>query len=416
MSPLLVLFTAVSSLGANKMRAGLTLLGIVIGVASVIALMAIGRGAQKSVTQRIEGLGTNLLFVQPGATSEGGIFFGLGSATTLTLEDAAALEDPVFAPAVLKTAPETQVSAQLKAGSKNTRSQILGVTSSYLEVRDYSLQSGRGVSPADVLNRSEVAVLGTGVAETLFGAVDPVGAEMRINGRLFTVVGVLESRGGSAMGNEDDRVLVPVTTAYYRLSTRRTAQGDVNVQSINVQAVDAASMEDAAAQIGTVLRLRHRLAAGEDDDFTVTSQEETIATLEETTQTFVVFLGAIAGISLLVGGIGIMNIMLVSVTERTGEIGIRRALGAKQRDITLQFVTEATLLSIGGGLIGVATGAGIALAIDGRTLGGQTFYTVLTTETAVLALLVSAAIGLFFGIYPALRAARLNPIDALRSA
>ncbi|NQU96331.1 MAG: ABC transporter permease, partial [Chloroflexi bacterium] len=314
------------------------------------------------------------------------------------------------------TAPETQLGAQVKAGSKNARTRVLGITSSYLDVRNYSLHSGRGVSPADVLNRSEVAVLGSRVAQTLFGVMDPVGAEVRINGRLFTVVGVLESRGGSALGIEDDQVLVPITTAHYRLSTRRTAQGDVNVQSINVQAVNAASMEDAAAQIGTVLWLRHRLGADDEDDFTVTSQQETIETLEETTQTFVIFLGAIAGISLLVGGIGIMNIMLVSVTERTGEIGIRRALGAKQRDITLQFVTEATLLSIGGGLIGVATGAGIALAIDGRTLGGQTFYTVLTTDTAVLALLVSAAIGLFFGIYPALRAARLNPIDALRSA
>jgi len=416
MNPLLVLFTAFASLGANKMRAGLTLLGIVIGVASVIALMAIGRGAQKSVTQRIEGLGTNLLFVKPGAASERGMFMGLGSATTLTLEDAAALENPVFAPAVLRTAPETQLGAQIKAGRENAYTQVMGVTSSYLDVRNYSLYSGRGVSPADVLNRSEVAVLGSRVAETLFGEVDPVSAEIRINGRLFTVVGVLESRGGSAMGIEDDRVLVPITTAHYRLSRNRTPQGDVNAQSINVQAVDAASMEDAAAQVATVLRLRHRLGAEDDDDFTVTSQQETIETLEETTQTFVMFLGAIAGISLLVGGIGIMNIMLVSVTERTNEIGIRRALGAKQRDIMFQFVAEATMLSIGGGLIGVGAGAAIAMAVDGRSIGGETFQTTLSTEIAILALVVSAAIGLFFGIYPAVRAARLNPIEALRHA
>jgi len=415
-NPLLVLFTALASLGSNKMRAGLTLLGIVIGVASVIALMAIGRGAQKSVTQRIEGLGTNLLFVKPGATSERGMFMGLGSATTLTLEDAAALEDPVFAPAVLTTAPETQLGAQIKAGRENAYTQVMGVTSSYLDVRNYSLDSGRGVSPADVLNRSEVAVLGSRVAETLFGEVDPVDAQVRINGRLFTVVGVLESRGGSAMGIEDDQVLVPITTAHYRLSRSRTPQGDVNAQSINVQAVDAASMEDAAAQVATLLRLRHRLGADDDDDFTVTSQQETIETLEETTQTFVIFLGAIAGISLLVGGIGIMNIMLVSVTERTNEIGIRRALGAKQRDIMFQFVVEATMLSIGGGLIGVGAGAAIATAVNGRSIGDDMLQTAIGGDIAVLALGVSAAIGLFFGIYPAVRAARLNPIDALRHA
>jgi putative ABC transport system permease protein len=228
------------------------------------------------------------------------------------------------------------------------------------------------------------------------------------------VVGVLEPRGGSALGLEDNQVLVPITTAYYRLSGGRTSQGDVTVQAINVQVQDGAGLEDAVREVTGLLRVRHRLAAGDDDDFTVTSQEETIETLNETTSTFVVFLGAIASISLVVGGIGIMNIMLVSVTERTREIGIRRAVGARRRDVLSQFLTEATLLSAGGGLLGVAAGAGLSRLLDGRAFGDQEFQTVFSGDIMALALLVSAAIGLFFGLYPAVRASRLDPIQALR--
>ena len=412
MNPLTILRTALSSLGANKLRAGLTLLCIVIGVAAVISLMAIGRGAQQAVTAGIESLGTNLLFVRPGASSQGGVFGGLGSASTLTLDDAYAILDPVFAPSVEAVAPELRTSGQVVAGRENTFTQIIGVTPEYQFVRNFPIDSGQFISPGQVQNRSEVVVLGSRVSETLFGFRDPVGQAVRINGRRFTVIGVLQSMGGGALGIFDDQVLVPITTAYYRLASQRTAQGGVSVQTVNVQVHSSSAMDDAIQEIATVLRLRHRITG--EDDFTVSSQQETIETLEETTNTFVVFLGAIASISLLVGGIGIMNIMLVSVTERTREIGIRKAMGAKRRDILLQFVSEATLLSLGGGGIGVLLGLVLSRLLDGRSLGGQSFQTVFSGDIAILALVVSAAIGLFFGIYPAMRAARLHPIEALR--
>ena len=405
MRPLTTFRTALSSLGANKLRAGLTLLGIVIGVAAVISLMAIGRGAQDTITSRIESLGTNLLFVRPDSTDR-------GSVSTLTLEDSYALLDPLFSPHVAAVAPELTASGQVEAGRENTFTQVVGVTHDYLGVRNFDMATGQFISQAHVDNRSDVVVLGSQVAETLFGFRDPVGQLARINGRQFSVIGVLESRGGSALGNQDNQVIVPITTAYYRLSSQRTVQGGVSVQSINVQAADGASMDEAVQEIALVLRLRHRITG--EDDFTITSQEETIETLEATTDTFVVFLGAIASISLIVGGIGIMNIMLVSVTERTREIGIRKAMGAKRRDILLQFVSEATFLSLGGGLVGVVLGLALSRALDGRDLIGQTFQTAFSGDVALLALAVSAVIGLFFGIYPAIRAARMHPIEALR--
>ena len=411
MSPLTILSTALSSLGANKLRTALALLGIVIGVAAVISTMSVGRGAQEAVTANIESLGTNLVFVRPGDADLGGIFGGQGSATTLTLEDAYALLDPVFAPSVEDVAPELTTTGQVVAGRENTFAQILGTTPEYLSVRNNSMASGQFISPAHVRNRSEVAVLGSQIAETLFGFRDPVGQKVRIQGRQFTVVGVLESRGGGRL-SIDDQVLVPVTTAYYRLASQRTSQGDVTVQAINVQVRSVDEIDGATQEVAALLRLRHRITG--EDDFTISSQQDTIETLEDTQDTFVVFLAAIAGISLLVGGIGIMNIMMVSVTERTREIGIRKAMGAKRRDIQFQFVSEATLLSLGGGGVGLLFGWLVSDLLDGRSLGGQTFQTAFSGEIAVLALAVSAAIGLFFGIYPAIRAARLHPIEALR--
>ena len=407
MSPLAILRSALSSLGANKLRTGLALLGIVIGVAAVIGAMAVGRGAQEAITSRIQSLGTNLLFVRPEASGQ-----AQGFTSTLTLDDAYALLDPVSAPSVAAVAPELSTAGQIVAGRENTFAQVIGVTPEYQFVRSNSVGSGQFISAAHVGNISEVAVLGSQVAEDLFGFRDPVGQNVRINRRQFAVVGVLESQGGSVLGNLDNQVLVPITTAYYRLASQRTTQGSITVQAINVQVESADIMDDAIQQIATVLRLRHRVTG--EDDFTVTNQQEIIETLEETQETFVILLGAIAGISLLVGGIGIMNIMLVSVTERTREIGIRKAVGAKRRDILYQFVSEATLLSFGGGVAGAVLGVTLSRLLDGRNLGGRTFDTAVSGDITVLALAVAAAIGLFFGIYPAVRASRLHPIEALR--
>ena len=405
MNPLTVLITALSSLGSNKLRTSLALLGIVIGVAAVISTMAIGRGAQEIITSRIQSLGTNLLFVRP-------VFTAQDAFSTLTLEDAFALQDPVFSPSVAAVAPELSTSAQLVAGRKNTYSQVVGITPEYQFVRDYPISSGQFVSAMHIQNVSEVAVLGSQISETLYGFRNPVGQNLRINGRQFTVIGVLKSKGGTALGNLDNQVLVPITTVYYRLNSNRTTTGDIAVQTINAQIRNLDEIETAVQEIATLLRLRHRLSG--DDDFTISSQQETIETLEDTQETFVIFLAAIAGISLLVGGIGIMNIMMVSVTERTREIGIRKAMGAKRRDILYQFVSEATLLSLGGGIIGAVIGITLSSVIDGQNFGGQTFNTSVSSDITLLAVTVAAAIGLFFGIYPAARAAALHPIDALR--
>ena len=400
MSLIQTINTAIASLGANKLRAGLALLGIVIGVTAVITLMSIGRGTTEQITGIIQGLGTNLLFVQPEGEGQ------------LTLGDANALVDPVYAPTVLASAPEIRTFATLVAGRENTNAQVVGVTPVYLTARNLDLASGMFIKSQHVDNRDEVIVLGSNVAEQLFQNRDPVGEYVRVNARRYRVIGLLESQGGGGFGTFDTQVLIPITTAYYRLSGERTLTGDVAVNLINVQVRDLEDIDRSIEETSGVLRLRHRIT--EEDDFTVISQQSTIETLEETTNTLVVFLGIIAGISLLVGGIGIMNIMLVSVTERTREIGIRKAMGAKRRDILFQFVAEATVLSIGGGLLGAAFGYWMTNAVDGRTLGTQTFNTSFSNEFAALALIVSAGIGLFFGIYPAVRASRLHPIDALR--
>jgi putative ABC transport system permease protein len=413
MKALSILRMAFSSLGSNKVRTFLTVLGVVIGVMAVITLVSIGRGTQRSITSRIESLGTNLLFVTPGSVSVGGISQQAGSASTLTVDDAYALLDSPLAPSVEAVAPELQTRAQIKAGRTNFNVSVVGVTPEYRTVRNLTVNDGEFINQGQVDGASQVVVLSPTLVQRLFGFNNPIGQYIRIGGREFTVIGVLKSAGtGAAFAQQGNQVYVPITTAYYRLASQRTTSGEVSAQTINVQVRSTDEMDGAVEQVTTVLRLRHRLTG--DNDFQISSQEETISTLKETTSIFVIFLGAIAGISLLVGGIGIMNIMLVSVAERTREIGIRKAVGAKRRDILFQFVTEATLLSLTGGGIGLLFGWLAATFINGRTVGSTTLNTWMTMDIAVLAVAVSVAIGLVFGVYPAFRAARLHPIQALR--
>ncbi len=396
-----ILRTAIYSLGANRLRAALALLGIVLGVCSVIVLMAIGRGSTDRITDLITGLGTNLLFVS-----------STGSGEPLTLDDAMALSDPLFTPSIGSVAPSINTFGSFVAGNQNTNAVVNGVTPEFLEARNLEIGSGTFVSAPYIDSRAEVVVLGSQLSEDLFGNQDPTGGYVRLNGRRFRVVGVLAAQGGGGFGSLDGQAFIPVTTAYYRLSDQRTPSGAIEVTQISASAKSVEVIDQAIDEIEGVLRLSHRIT--EADDFLIINQQEILDTFEETNQTMVIFLGAVAGISLLVGGIGIMNIMLVSVTERTREIGVRQAMGAKRRDIMAQFVTEAVFLTFGGGLMGVAVGMGLAFVIDDRELIGTVWSTRVTNEIPVLALIVSVAIGLFFGIYPAVRAARLNPIDALR--
>jgi putative ABC transport system permease protein len=402
--------TALTALTTNKMRSALTVLGIIIGVTAVISLMSIGEGSQAAITSRIESLGTNLLYVRAGASTTGLVRGAQGSAATLTLEDADAIAELSSVAAV---APQTSTFAQIVAGSENTNTQIVGTTPEYLSVRNYEMAEGDFITDAQVEAKSLVAVLGSSVAETLFGDTSAVGQYVKINSRQFKVIGVLESKGSTGLGSQDDVVIAPITTVQYRLASSQTVSGQKTVQTIYVQAVSSKETDTVVQQIISLMEQRHNITNGE-DDFTVTSQQETIDTLKESTQVWVILLGAIAGISLLVGGIGIMNIMLVSVTERTREIGIRKALGAKRRDILLQFLVEAALMSLLGGAIGVFVGWGFSTLISGMSIGGTTIETVMSVDIPILAVCVAAAIGILFGLYPAYRAARLNPIEALR--
>jgi putative ABC transport system permease protein len=403
---------ALRSLTANKLRSGLTMLGIIIGVAAVIALMGVGRGASAAIDSQINSMGTNLLFVAPGSTSESGVRTAQGSAQTLTYEDALALDDTENLPAVVAVAPQAQTFGQVVYLGNNVNTPVVGVTANYGAVRNQTVQEGEFISEANVTSKSSVVVVGANVASTLFtDGQDPVGQTVRINNIPFKVIGVLTAKGGSGMGNQDDQVIVPITTAMARLSRSRTGSGNV-ISQISVQVVDAGQIDSAVEQISAVLRDRHNIRY--EDDFTISSQEDMLESATEITDVLTLFLGGVAGISLLVGGIGIMNIMLVSVTERTREIGIRKAVGATRKNVLTQFLTEATILGVMGGLIGVAVGAGIAHLISGLSVGSMTLQPVISLDSILLATLFSLAVGLFFGIYPAFRAAKLDPIDALR--
>lgn len=400
---------AVSGLSANKMRSTLTVLGVVIGVAAVIALMSIGRGTQAAITSRIESMGTNLLFITPGSSSQGGVRQGAGTASTLTLEDAQALTQLPYVAAV---APQTGTAAQIVAGRQNTRTQVIGVTPEYETVRNFPIEQGSFISGLQVREHAKVIVLGSATAQTLFGLADPVGQSVKVNGLQYKVIGVLKSKGGTGFGSQDDQILAPITTVQDRLAAQRTTTGAHAVQTINVQVTDSKATDAAVQEITQVLEQRHKITTTA--DFTITSQQDTIAALNESLGVFVIFLGAIAGISLLVGGIGIMNIMLVSVTERTREIGIRKSIGAKRSDILLQFLMESALLSLAGGGIGILIGWGLSAIVSRININGQNIPSVISLDILVLAVSVSAGIGIVFGLYPAYRAARLNPIDALR--
>jgi putative ABC transport system permease protein len=402
---------ALESLNSNKLRSGLTVLGIVIGVAAVIAMLAVGNGAQASITGSINQVGTNLLFVFAGGAEDMGM--GMRNPRRITLSDAMALMDPFAAPHIQAVAPILQGMGEIISGGESKNTQIFGVTPSYGSVRNISLLEGEFINDDQYNGRASVVIIGVDVADKLFGHRDGlVGESVRIEGQPFRVVGVLAPQGGSSFGSEDNQVLIPLTTAQARLISRRGGSGTVDV--IYVQAVDFQAVPDASEEISQILRTRHRTPVGE-DDFTVFTQESILSTIQSVTGVLTIFLGGIAAISLLVGGIGIMNIMLVSVTERTREIGLRKALGARRRDILIQFITESSLLSLIGGIIGILFGWLISFVV-GRiaAASGNPFTPIVGFDAILLATLFSAAVGLFFGIYPANRAASLEPVEALR--
>jgi len=401
---------AMRALAANKLRSTLTMLGIVIGVSAVIALLAIGQGAQQAITREIQGIGSNVIVVFPGAISHGGVRTALGTAPSLTLEDVQALADPANAPDVAAVAPTLTRNAQVVYGGENLNTQVSGTTPSYSWIRNFRVARGRFVEEQDLDTLARVAVLGDATARTLFRGADPLNQLIRIKGVPFRVVGVLEPKGGSSFfgGNQDDIIFIPITTAQVRLLGGRTASGR-QVSAILASASSEARIYQAMEQITLTLRRRHKIE-GDQDDFTVLSQQDLLGAFNQVTTILTVFLAAIAGISLVVGGIGIMNIMLVSVTERTREIGIRKAVGAKRRDILMQFLIEAVLLSLVGGGVGILVGTGVARLVDST----GAIITVVSPESVLLAVGFSVAVGLFFGLYPAARASALNPIEALR--
>jgi len=394
-----------SSLTVNKIRSGLTMLGIVIGISSVIAMVSIGQGAQGAIEANIQSIGSNLILVMPSFQRGVGqqVSAGRGSAITLTQEDADAIQKEVSL--ISAVAPELSRRYQVTARGTNTNTQVTGTVAAYTAVRNVQIDSGSFISDQDVRSLSKVAVLGPTTRDDLFGeGSDPMGQTIRINKVDFKVIGVTKSKGGTGFSNQDDVVFVPLSSA------QRFLAGDTYVSTISVQAVDPNSMSAVQEQITNLLLDRHHISNPQLADFQVLNQSDIVAAASSVTNTFTMLLASIAGISLLVGGIGIMNMMLTTVTERTREIGLRKAIGAKGREISTQFLWESVMLTFIGGMIGVVLGWGIAFAIS--NFAG--ISTNVSINSIILAFGVSAGIGIIFGYYPAKRAARLNPIEALR--
>lgn len=403
MTPLATFNLALRALQRNKMRSTLTMLGIVIGVGAVVAMVGIGNGAKSQVEAQIATLGQNVILIFPGSVTTGGVQSGSGGVGTLKLEDAKAIEEEV--PDVLAVSPGIRASSQLGYGNQNWATSVSGESPEYFEIRQWDITSGAGFTEQDVRAAGKVAVIGATVARQLFGEEDPIGQIMRVRNVPFQIIGVLRAKGTSVMGtDQDDIVIVPYTTVMKRLS------GTTNLRMISVQCASEDRTTAVVQNITDLMRQRHRLGPDRENDFMVRSQQEIAEMATATSRVLRLLLGAIASVSLIVGGIGIMNIMLVSVTERTREIGIRIALGAHGADILSQFLIEAVTLSSLGGILGILIGLGTS-ALLSRFAGWPTLTSV---DAIAVAFLFSAAVGVFFGLYPAKKAAALDPIDALR--
>jgi len=395
---------ALRALARNKMRSTLTMLGIIIGVAAVIAMVALGQGAQQQVQQRIAAMGSNLLYVGAGTVNKGGVHLGMGQTKTLVYDDVTAMLREC--PAVATAAPGDQSSAQIVFGNDNWYTRVTGTEPQYFDIRDWPFQSGTSFTTDDVQTAANVAVIGETVRKNLFGANDPIGQTIRINNLPFRVIGLLIPKGSSAaMGDDqDDAIFIPLTTEQKKMS------GNTWLRWVMVSATSKTATYAAQQQIEAVLRDRHRIRQGQEDDFFVRNMADVADLADQTGRILTLLLGSIASVSLLVGGIGIMNIMLVSVTERTREIGIRMAIGATEADVQRQFLIEAVVLSAIGGAIGILSGLIVTLLIP-QLLG---WATTISSLAILIAVVFSVAVGVFFGYYPARKAAQLNPIEALR--